>query len=136
MRDLLRLLGYAASIALAFGLIYAFSWFMGWGDYAVFAGIVVVVIGVLEEFSCRETSQNQPKPNAINRSGQNYPPDWASIAERIRSRDNHRCRNCGRTDVLLQVHHIVPLSRGGTNRDENLVTLCDECHKRIHPHMR
>ena len=30
-------------------------------------------------------------------------------------------------------HHIVMLSRGGTNDPWNIVPICGKCHKRIHP---
>lgn len=35
-------------------------------------------------------------------------------------------------DVELHVHHIVPLGCGGTNSFRNLITLCEECHGKIH----
>lgn len=52
-----------------------------------------------------------------------YPSDWDEIRKRIYYRDSYSCRNCGATDTMLHVHHIVPLSRGGTSIDSNLVTL-------------
>ena len=60
-----------------------------------------------------------------------------TIAPRVRrevlARDRHRCRapGCGRTR-FLEVHHIVPRKRGGSNRAENLVTLCGACHRLWH----
>ena len=41
------------------------------------------------------------------------------------------CVNCGSTDKV-EVHHIVPLSMGGSNRASNIVYLCLECHYRAH----
>lgn len=41
------------------------------------------------------------------------------------------CANCGETNDL-DIHHIVPLAKGGTNRISNLVMLCLECHGKIH----
>ena len=38
---------------------------------------------------------------------------------------------CGSTE-RLEVDHIVPLSRGGTNDAENLRVLCSMCHHRRH----
>ena len=32
-------------------------------------------------------------------------------------------------------HHIVPVSEGGTNNEENLVLLCPNCHKMAHAGM-
>src|SRR5207245_8168399 len=50
-------------------------------------------------------------------------------------RDGYQCRNCGGT-VNLNVHHIVPLGRGGGTHLENLVTICRSCHEGVHPHLR
>lgn len=32
-------------------------------------------------------------------------------------------------------HHVVPLSQGGRNKDNNIVPLCNSCHKQVHPWM-
>ena len=41
------------------------------------------------------------------------------------------CVNCGSTDSI-EYHHIVPLSRGGTNNLLNIVPLCINCHGLAH----
>ncbi|QFQ28872.1 HNH endonuclease [Bacillus thuringiensis] len=41
------------------------------------------------------------------------------------------CANCGETSDL-DIHHIVPLVKGETNRISNMVMLCLECHGRIY----
>lgn len=52
----------------------------------------------------------------------------------ILRRDGFRCRYCarGRNDlpvgVTLQVDHVVPQAKGGTNDPENLVAACSECN--------
>lgn len=64
-----------------------------------------------------------------------YPRNWDSLRRAVYARDRHRCTRCGRKGgrrVALHAHHIVPLSRGGTNTLENLATLCDVCHRRVH----
>lgn len=35
-------------------------------------------------------------------------------------------------EIKLNVHHIKPVSQGGGDEPENLITLCVECHKEIH----
>ncbi len=65
-----------------------------------------------------------------------YPLDWGELRRQALERDGYRCGNCGMNTATLHVHHIVPLSRGGTNSLGNLWTLCEDCHKLIHPHMR
>lgn len=40
------------------------------------------------------------------------------------------CEKQGRIVPLDEVHHIVPLKLGGTNDDENLISLCKSCHQK------
>ena len=42
-----------------------------------------------------------------------------------------KCSKCGNTENLT-LHHILPLSDGGTNDKENFVILCDEHQKKLH----
>jgi 5-methylcytosine-specific restriction endonuclease McrA len=55
------------------------------------------------------------------------------IRRQVLARDRHRCRapGCDRTR-FLEVHHITPRRHGGTNKPENLVTLCAACHRLWH----
>jgi len=57
--------------------------------------------------------------------------DWYEISDRIRKRDGYKCAICG-SKKELEVHHIVPLSKGGTSREDNLITLCRRCHSKCH----
>ncbi|MDQ5883067.1 MAG: 5-methylcytosine-specific restriction enzyme [Patescibacteria group bacterium] len=41
------------------------------------------------------------------------------------------CLFCGTTQNLT-IHHVIPLSQGGDNSDDNLVVLCDSCHQKLH----
>lgn len=45
-------------------------------------------------------------------------------------RDGLRCVYCGRRapDVLLEIHHIIPIAAGGSDEIENLTTACWECN--------
>ena len=47
-------------------------------------------------------------------------------------RDNYQCQKCKTHNVKLHVHHIIFRSNGGTNSPENLITLCKNCHDRLH----
>lgn len=61
-----------------------------------------------------------------------YGPQWEKLTEKIRQRENYRCRNCGVTGDL-EVHHIIPFRRfddpDEANDPDNLVALCPRCHK-------
>lgn len=56
--------------------------------------------------------------------------EWAKLRAAILARDGG-CQRCGAT-VGLEVHHVVPLARGGSNAPDNLVTLCGDCHRGAH----
>jgi hypothetical protein len=46
-------------------------------------------------------------------------------------RDDFTCQYCGRKtpEVILELEHIIPLSKGGTNELDNLTTSCFECNR-------
>lgn len=58
-----------------------------------------------------------------------YPPDWEERRESILA--GAVCEECGR-DRSLHVHHIIPISKGGSHREENLIVLCEACHSKEH----
>lgn len=43
-----------------------------------------------------------------------------------------KCRFCGEKDrACLEQHHIVPRRFEGSDSEQNLVTLCSNCHQKI-----
>ena len=54
-----------------------------------------------------------------------------NVKEYVRWRDEYRCRKC-RSRTRLEVHHIVQRKDGGSDRPDNLVTLCHDCHAALH----
>lgn len=66
-----------------------------------------------------------------------------SVREEVIERDGNTCQRCG-IDVTamnedgpdFQLHHVVPISAGGPNHPDKLVTLCNECHTEAHAQMR
>lgn len=45
----------------------------------------------------------------------------------ILQRDGHRCQYCG-SEFNLTIDHVIPLSKGGQDTWENLVTACLSCN--------
>lgn len=41
------------------------------------------------------------------------------------------CKKAGRLTKATEVHHILPLSRGGNHDADNLMALCKPCHSKI-----
>lgn len=76
-------------------------------------------------------------PDDVYRFG----PNPEKTKKRILRRDDYTCLRCGHKSGphagddgrVLQVHHINPKSEGGSNKDENLITLCRPCHGVQHP---
>jgi 5-methylcytosine-specific restriction endonuclease McrA len=56
---------------------------------------------------------------------------WENTKMYVRARDRYTCQYCGTVvPPNLEVDHIVPRSRGGSNRPDNLVAACRECNQR------
>ena len=50
-----------------------------------------------------------------------------AVKKAVWERDGERCIVCGRHDAMPNAHYI-PRSRGGLGIEENIVTLCQNCH--------
>lgn len=59
--------------------------------------------------------------------------EFWNVREYVLFRDNHTCQCCkGKSkDKILNVHHIESRKTGG-NAPNNLITLCETCHKGYH----
>lgn len=44
------------------------------------------------------------------------------------TRDNYTCQVCKGKNKILRTHHIIYRSNGGSNRVDNLITVCIDCH--------
>lgn len=56
------------------------------------------------------------------------------LREYIKTRDNFTCCNCGNSihnepNLLLEIDHIIPVSKGGRTEENNLQTLCWKCNR-------
>jgi hypothetical protein len=63
--------------------------------------------------------------------------DWAVRRDSVFTRDRGRCVQCGLSLALesAHIHHVTPRGYGGSDRVENLATLCPACHSLMHPQM-
>ena len=63
--------------------------------------------------------------------GEQY--DFYNTRQYVLHRDGYTCQCCGvhAKDVKLHVHHIESRQTGG-NAPNNLITLCEHCHKALH----
>ena len=62
-----------------------------------------------------------------------YNGKWRSIRKRYIATHPlcEKCKEDNRLTPASEVHHIIPLSQGGTNEEDNLMSLCKSCHSKI-----
>jgi 5-methylcytosine-specific restriction endonuclease McrA len=72
-------------------------------------------------------SQLLPKRPRIRLDAKAY----HTLRRDILERDGWRCQACGST-AGLEVHHIERRSQQGEDAEDNLITLCSDCHRAIH----
>lgn len=74
---------------------------------------------------------NQPREKLIKIRSHLHQP---LIREYYFERANFQCQQCGaiREDKALEIHHILPLYKGGNNDPDNLIVLCKKCHQKKH----
>ena len=56
------------------------------------------------------------------------------LRQAIKERDDYTCKMCGNSthtepNLLLEIDHIVPVSKGGFTEESNLQTLCWKCNR-------
>lgn len=53
-----------------------------------------------------------------------------NIRKAVILRDGCKCMECGKSNTVLEVHHIKPRRLNGSNTLDNLITLCSKCHQK------
>lgn len=68
-----------------------------------------------------------------------YSDNWNELSRKCKKRDQNKCTHCHKPETKnnrLHAHHIISKSKGGRDDLANLRTLCENCHRIIHPHMK
>lgn len=67
-------------------------------------------------------------------SHERYGKTWQKVRDRYIAVHPlcEMCEENGRYVKAVLVHHIKPISDGGTNEEDNLISLCFSCHEKIH----
>jgi len=104
----------------------------GFENGLYFLLIIPVVIGLLTFYDRVYLPSTKPT-NGLggNYSNSDREPIPADLRHEVFQRDKYRCRDCGATnkEAQLEVDHIIPVSKGGTNDLHNLQTLCKKCNR-------
>lgn len=73
--------------------------------------------------------QKMMNPNITNEEYQNGQcAGYYDVRYFVFTRDNYTCQVCKKKNKILRTHHLVYKSKGGTNRADNLITVCTDCH--------
>jgi 5-methylcytosine-specific restriction endonuclease McrA len=72
-------------------------------------------------------SETRLKPPNVKLDRQAY----RKLHRQILKRDGWRCQMCGSMQ-RLHVQHLEFRSHSGADSEENLITLCSECHAQLH----
>ena len=90
----------------------------------------------VSRFPLAELLQQSRIPRGLlTPSKQRPPPKRRTVSKKLRllilERDDYKCCLCGRTakETKLEVDHIVPVAKGGTDSLNNLRTLCIDCNR-------
>ena len=86
------------------------------------------------EKAARQQYDKYERSPAVNKT---YGRAWKRIRDRYAA-EHPLCEKCleeGRVTLMDEVHHILPISRGGTHDKSNLMSLCHSCHNKIHIEM-
>lgn len=96
-----------------------FQWLKSWrGNPMSVRQIQNILFSYFPEFQRPNRKRKQPKNVAIRK-------EETAIKREI---NQNVCHRCGSTEKL-EIHHMIPVSMGGTNDKGNLIILCHECHK-------
>lgn len=76
------------------------------------------------------------RPSKYRKSLKNN-PYWEEVKRKVRIRDGHRCQMCGKS-YSFEIHHKkykvdgVSIVGNELSHLDCLITLCEDCHAKIH----
>jgi len=74
-------------------------------------------------------TQKMQKPEISGVEYQQGELQGYEVREYLLQKFGRKCAYCGKKDVPLEIEHIIPKSRGGSDRVSNLTISCHECNQ-------
>jgi 5-methylcytosine-specific restriction endonuclease McrA len=91
------------------------------------------IVGITQEL-VRFDLQKMETPEISGVEYQQGELQGYEVREYLLEKWNRQCAYCGGKDIPLQVEHIQPRAKGGTNRISNLCLACEPCNIRKGTH--
>lgn len=95
-------------------------------------------LGKKNKFGGKPSTQQRLRGSINSKDNDLRGDEFARLKPIVLKRDNYCCRKCGNsnhpsnpTDIVLTVHHIIAVSKGGKNILSNMITLCSVCHSKV-----
>ncbi len=98
-----------------------------------FPGCPELVEGRYCEKHQREVDRHYNRHQRDPKTAKRYGRRWRKIRKAFLTAHPlcEECKKQGKFTPAEEVHHITPLSEGGTHDYKNLMALCKSCHSRI-----
>lgn len=61
----------------------------------------------------------------------NRPSEHKKAQKQIKELQSYQCSVCGKIDKA-EGHHLIPYSEGGSSDLPNMITMCQDCHRKYH----
>ncbi|RPJ53885.1 MAG: HNH endonuclease [Methanobacteriota archaeon] len=94
-----------------------------------------------DHWTCREWFWREVYEKERVAEGTRAVYSWPCLCAEVLAREKFTCQDCGKRypddlDRPPEIHHVIPVAKQGSNRPENLMALCRECHRKIHAKAR
>jgi 5-methylcytosine-specific restriction endonuclease McrA len=90
----------------------------------------VCPISTISYENCKFDTQLMRNPEISGVTYQQGELQGYEVREYLLEKYGRKCCYCGQKDVPLEIEHIIPKSRGGTDRVDNLAIACHDCNQR------
>jgi len=74
--------------------------------------------------------QKLENPEIMGKEYQQGPLVGTNLRAFVMARSNHCCAYCGKRNLPLEIEHVIPRVKGGTNHLSNLVASCRDCNSK------